>query len=56
MIDVIEVMIMQRRTAIKMLKTRKILEQMGEQIKLARLRRKLPLNLVTEEQVLVVRQ
>ncbi len=31
-----------------MLKTRKILEQMGEQIKLARLRRKLPLNLVTE--------
>ena len=48
MIDVIEVMIMQRRTAIKMLKTRKILEQMGEQIKLARLRRKLPLNLVTE--------
>ncbi len=31
-----------------MLKTRKILEQMGEQIKSARLRRKLPLNLMTE--------
>ena len=39
---------MERRTAIVMPKTRKILEQMGEQIKLARLRRKLPLTLVAE--------
>lgn len=37
-----------KKTAVIMPKTREILEQMGEQIKLARLRRKLPSQLVSE--------
>lgn len=39
---------MSKKTAIIMPKTREILEQMGEQIKLARLRRRLSANLVSE--------
>ena len=39
---------MGKRAAVIMPQTRKILEQMGEQIRLARLRRKLSLELVAE--------
>ena len=39
---------MSKNSAIIMPKTREILERMGEQIKLARLRRKLPAQLVAE--------
>ncbi|NCB41166.1 MAG: XRE family transcriptional regulator [Clostridia bacterium] len=39
---------MSKKAAIIMPKTREILEQMGEQIRLARLRRKLPAQLVAE--------
>ncbi len=39
---------MGKKTAVVMPKTRAILEQMGEQIRLARLRRKLPMQLVAD--------
>jgi transcriptional regulator with XRE-family HTH domain len=39
---------MSKKRAVIMPKTREILEQMGEQIKLARLRRRLPAELVAE--------